>query len=185
MAPSSAAAAAAAFSRTELDQSYLGLIPPARFIIAKPFAPTKHVDLYVPRQLNSSTTLTQSRAQCGGETCGTGKAIRSTCAYPCRIRDGHTSDTRLFRVEFTRITRDTRTIRTHVLCRPRFAIYAMGRYSRGADTRAVGGPRRCGEYGACGRRRWRERGRDTRMSCHSQRACCVSVSPLSRLTPPT
>ncbi|KAF8258904.1 hypothetical protein EI94DRAFT_1774063 [Lactarius quietus] len=31
-------------SRTELDQSYLGLIPPARFIIAKPFATTKHVD---------------------------------------------------------------------------------------------------------------------------------------------
>ena len=37
--------AAAAASRTELDQSYLGLIPPARFIIAKPFASTKHVDL--------------------------------------------------------------------------------------------------------------------------------------------
>jgi chromatin structure-remodeling complex subunit SFH1 len=37
--------AAAVASRTELDQSYLGLIPPARFIIAKPFAPTKHVDL--------------------------------------------------------------------------------------------------------------------------------------------
>jgi hypothetical protein len=37
--------AAAGVSRTELDQSYLGLIPPARFIIAKPFAPTKHVDL--------------------------------------------------------------------------------------------------------------------------------------------
>ncbi|KAH9029630.1 SNF5-domain-containing protein [Lactarius hengduanensis] len=35
---------AAGASRTELDQSYLGLIPPARFIIAKPFAPTKHVD---------------------------------------------------------------------------------------------------------------------------------------------
>lgn len=47
LAPSAAAAAAAAHSRTELDQSYLGLIPPARFIIAKPFAPTKHVDLYV------------------------------------------------------------------------------------------------------------------------------------------
>ncbi|KAH9057524.1 SNF5-domain-containing protein [Lactarius vividus] len=39
-----APSAAAAASRTELDQSYLGLIPPARFIIAKPFAPTKHVD---------------------------------------------------------------------------------------------------------------------------------------------
>jgi chromatin structure-remodeling complex subunit SFH1 len=38
-------APSAAASRTELDQSYLGLIPPARFIIAKPFAPTKHVDL--------------------------------------------------------------------------------------------------------------------------------------------
>lgn len=32
-------------SRTELDQSYLGLIPPPRFISAKPFAPTKHGDL--------------------------------------------------------------------------------------------------------------------------------------------
>jgi len=38
-------AAAAASSRTDLDQSYLGLIPPSRFIIAKPFAPTKHGDL--------------------------------------------------------------------------------------------------------------------------------------------
>ena len=37
--------AATGVLRTELDQSYLGLIPPARFIIAKPFAPTKHVDL--------------------------------------------------------------------------------------------------------------------------------------------
>lgn len=37
--------AAGASSRTELDQSYLGLIPPSRFIIAKPFAPTKHGDL--------------------------------------------------------------------------------------------------------------------------------------------
>jgi chromatin structure-remodeling complex subunit SFH1 len=42
-----APSAAAAVLRTELDQSYLGLIPPARFIIAKPFAPTKHVDLWV------------------------------------------------------------------------------------------------------------------------------------------
>lgn len=37
--------AAGASSRTELDQSYLGLIPPSRFITAKPFAPTKHGDL--------------------------------------------------------------------------------------------------------------------------------------------
>jgi len=37
--------AAVASSRTELDQSYLGLIPPSRFITAKPFAPTKHGDL--------------------------------------------------------------------------------------------------------------------------------------------
>jgi len=35
---------AAASSRTELDQSYLGMIPPSRFITAKPFAPTKHGD---------------------------------------------------------------------------------------------------------------------------------------------
>jgi chromatin structure-remodeling complex subunit SFH1 len=34
-----------ASSRTELDQSYLGLIPPSRFISAKQFAPTKHGDL--------------------------------------------------------------------------------------------------------------------------------------------
>jgi chromatin structure-remodeling complex subunit SFH1 len=40
-----AAIAAAALSRTELDQSYLGQIPPSRFIIAKQFAPTKHGDL--------------------------------------------------------------------------------------------------------------------------------------------
>lgn len=38
-------AAAGASSRTELDQSYLGLIPPSRFITAKQFAPTKHGDL--------------------------------------------------------------------------------------------------------------------------------------------
>ena len=37
--------AAGASSRTDLDQSYLGLIPPSRFITAKPFAPTKHGDL--------------------------------------------------------------------------------------------------------------------------------------------
>ncbi|KAH9172383.1 hypothetical protein EDB89DRAFT_2168168 [Lactarius sanguifluus] len=37
--------AAAPASQTELDQSYLALIPPAHFIIAKPLAPTKHVDL--------------------------------------------------------------------------------------------------------------------------------------------
>jgi len=36
---------AAASSRTELDQSYLGMIPPSHFITAKPFAPTKHGDL--------------------------------------------------------------------------------------------------------------------------------------------
>ena len=36
---------AGASSRTDLDQSYLGLIPPSRFIIAKPFVPTKHGDL--------------------------------------------------------------------------------------------------------------------------------------------
>ena len=41
------AAAAGASSRTELDQSYLGLIPPSRFITAKQFAPTKHGDLWV------------------------------------------------------------------------------------------------------------------------------------------
>lgn len=40
-----APAAAGASSRTELDQSYLGMIPPSRFITAKPFAPTKHADL--------------------------------------------------------------------------------------------------------------------------------------------
>ncbi|KAH9054041.1 hypothetical protein EDB83DRAFT_2393903 [Lactarius deliciosus] len=40
-----APSATAGASRTELDQSYLGLIPPARFIIAEPFVPTKHVDL--------------------------------------------------------------------------------------------------------------------------------------------
>ncbi|KAI9507622.1 SNF5-domain-containing protein [Russula earlei] len=39
-----APSAAGVTSRTELDQSYLGLIPPSRFIIAKPFAPTKHGD---------------------------------------------------------------------------------------------------------------------------------------------
>jgi chromatin structure-remodeling complex subunit SFH1 len=38
-------AAVGASSRTELDQSYLGQIPPSRFIVAKPFAPTKHGDL--------------------------------------------------------------------------------------------------------------------------------------------
>jgi chromatin structure-remodeling complex subunit SFH1 len=38
-------AAAGALSRTELDQSYLGQIPPSRFIIARPFVPTKHGDL--------------------------------------------------------------------------------------------------------------------------------------------
>lgn len=38
-------AAAGASSRTELDQSYLGLIPPSRFITPKQFAPTKHGDL--------------------------------------------------------------------------------------------------------------------------------------------
>ncbi|KAI0249050.1 hypothetical protein BJV78DRAFT_1130299 [Lactifluus subvellereus] len=39
-----APAAAGASSRTELDQSYLGMIPPSRFITAKQFAPTKHAD---------------------------------------------------------------------------------------------------------------------------------------------
>jgi chromatin structure-remodeling complex subunit SFH1 len=43
--PAGGTPAPSALSRTELDQSYLGLIPPAHFIIAKPFAPTKHVDL--------------------------------------------------------------------------------------------------------------------------------------------
>lgn len=38
-------AAAGASSRTELDQNYLGQIPPSRFIVAKQFAPTKHGDL--------------------------------------------------------------------------------------------------------------------------------------------
>ncbi len=38
-------AVAGASSRTDLDQSYLGLIPPSRFITAKPFAQTKHGDL--------------------------------------------------------------------------------------------------------------------------------------------
>lgn len=42
--PAGGTPAPSALSRTELDQSYLGLIPPAHFIIAKPFAPTKHVD---------------------------------------------------------------------------------------------------------------------------------------------
>lgn len=32
---------------SELDQSYLGMIPPSRFITAKPVAPTKHDYLYV------------------------------------------------------------------------------------------------------------------------------------------
>ena len=34
--------------QNELDQSYLGMIPPSRFITAKPVAPTKHEYLYVP-----------------------------------------------------------------------------------------------------------------------------------------
>ncbi|KAI0301230.1 hypothetical protein B0F90DRAFT_1810215 [Multifurca ochricompacta] len=40
-----APAGAGASSRTELDQSYLGMIPPSRFITAKQFALTKHADL--------------------------------------------------------------------------------------------------------------------------------------------
>lgn len=32
----------------ELDQSYLGMIPPSRFITAKPILPTAHEYLYVP-----------------------------------------------------------------------------------------------------------------------------------------
>ena len=33
--------------QNDLDQSYLGMIPPSRFITAKPVAPTKHEYLYV------------------------------------------------------------------------------------------------------------------------------------------
>ena len=40
-----APAPAGASLRTDLDQSYLGMIPPSRFITAKQFAPTKHGDL--------------------------------------------------------------------------------------------------------------------------------------------
>jgi chromatin structure-remodeling complex subunit SFH1 len=40
-----APAAPGASSRTDLDQSYLGMIPPSRFVTAKQFAPTKHADL--------------------------------------------------------------------------------------------------------------------------------------------
>jgi len=37
----------------ELDQSYLGMIPPSRFITAKPILPTVHEYLYVPFSLTS------------------------------------------------------------------------------------------------------------------------------------
>ena len=38
----------------ELDQSYLGMIPPSRFIIAKPVLPTAHEYLYVSFSLASA-----------------------------------------------------------------------------------------------------------------------------------
>ena len=44
----------------ELDQSYLGLIPPSRFIIAKPVLPTAHEYLYVSFSLMPAFS-TQSR----------------------------------------------------------------------------------------------------------------------------
>ncbi|KZT01931.1 SNF5-domain-containing protein, partial [Laetiporus sulphureus 93-53] len=37
--------------RNELDQSYLGKIPPSRFITAKPFAPTKH-EYFEPEEMS-------------------------------------------------------------------------------------------------------------------------------------
>jgi chromatin structure-remodeling complex subunit SFH1 len=39
----------------ELDQSYLGMIPPSRFIIAKPIPPTTHEYLYVHITLTPSS----------------------------------------------------------------------------------------------------------------------------------
>ncbi|CCL98490.1 uncharacterized protein FIBRA_00488 [Fibroporia radiculosa] len=50
----SVAAASPAFQpqqRNELDQSYLGMIPPSKFIAAKPVAPTKH-DYFPPEALD-------------------------------------------------------------------------------------------------------------------------------------
>ncbi|KAH9979909.1 hypothetical protein BGW80DRAFT_1271218 [Lactifluus volemus] len=58
-----APAALGVSSRTELDQSYLGMIPPSRFITAKPFAPTKHADLTGKRPV-SLVPIHASHSRC-------------------------------------------------------------------------------------------------------------------------
>jgi hypothetical protein len=45
----------------ELDQSYLGMIPPSRFITAKPILPTSHEYLYVPIHPHLRTPCSQNR----------------------------------------------------------------------------------------------------------------------------
>lgn len=63
--------AAGASSRTELDQSYLGLIPPSRFITAKPFVPTKHGDFseeQLADQAERSVALVPIRVEFETET---------------------------------------------------------------------------------------------------------------------
>ncbi|TCD70765.1 Chromatin structure remodeling complex protein sfh1 [Steccherinum ochraceum] len=45
-------AAAAAPAKNELDQSYLGRVPPSKFIVSKPVAPTRH-EYFLPEQLDS------------------------------------------------------------------------------------------------------------------------------------
>ncbi|KAI0276772.1 hypothetical protein BGY98DRAFT_983642 [Russula aff. rugulosa BPL654] len=63
--------AAGVSSRTDLDQSYLGLIPPSRFITAKPFAPTKHGDFseeQLANQAERSVALVPIRVEFETET---------------------------------------------------------------------------------------------------------------------
>ncbi|KAF8491176.1 SNF5-domain-containing protein [Russula emetica] len=63
--------AAGASSRTELDQSYLGSIPPSRFITAKPFVPTKHGDFaeeQLADQAERSVALVPIRVEFETET---------------------------------------------------------------------------------------------------------------------
>lgn len=68
----------------ELDQSYLGMIPPARFITPKPILPTSHEYLYVPFS-DPHVSISRSRAFCSSDDKLEAQASKPSGLIPIRV----------------------------------------------------------------------------------------------------
>lgn len=159
--------------RNELDQSYLGQIPPERFIKPRLMQPTAHEYPYICFHLlliHLSHLYPQSTRYLIAARCKT----NVTNPHTCRVWDRYSQNSWLFRLERQWGTNKARDIRENLLLRS-WSPYILCRHCRSPDT--------CSDWGSWrgshprARSRWRSRpswfGTElwwaTRMSCHFER----------------